>query len=370
MKILFAIVDGGGNIPPQLAVARALQARGVQVHGPRASRDSRTGGSRRLRVRTVRRRKAFRSDRPEVAGRHHDGLHPGGGGSTARPVRGGGRAAPRCRRRRRRHDPRRGNSRDRRLRPADGRFRALLLSRGSGPRGQPGRLDASAAWHRPACRRTPRPAPNRLRSCRSRPDARTPRYRHTGVAWQGVPSAAVPAPVPRILVSLSTCAFAGQRRMLQNILDAIAPLTRRGDGHGRAGHRRGGTAGAAQRDNARLARPRRGARHRVAGRRTRRPQHGDAGPVVRGAADRHARQSDDRPEARRRGARARRRGHAPAQTRQAETYSSGDGGRADGTLHYREAAGRLGEQIRQRDGAEVAADAIGEFVRKTQLVES
>ena len=30
---------------------------------------------------------------------------------------------------------------------------------------------------------------------------------------------------------------------------------------------------------------------------------------------------------------------------------------------YREAAGRLGEQIRQRDGADVAADAIGEFVR-------
>ena len=31
MKILFAIVDGGGNIPPQLAVARALAARGVEV---------------------------------------------------------------------------------------------------------------------------------------------------------------------------------------------------------------------------------------------------------------------------------------------------------------------------------------------------
>ena len=50
-----------------------------------------------------------------------------------------------------------------------------------------------------------------------------PPVRHTGVVWQGVPSAAVPAPIPRILVSLSTCAFAGQRRMLQNILDAIAP---------------------------------------------------------------------------------------------------------------------------------------------------
>ena len=37
---------------------------------------------------------------------------------------------------------------------------------------------------------------------------------------------------------------------------------------------------------------------------------------------------------------------------------------------YREAAGRLGTQIRRRNGAEVAADAIGDFVRKTQLVES
>ena len=32
MKILFAIVDGGGNIPPQLAVAKALAARGVEIH--------------------------------------------------------------------------------------------------------------------------------------------------------------------------------------------------------------------------------------------------------------------------------------------------------------------------------------------------
>ncbi len=51
-----------------------------------------------------------------------------------------------------------------------------------------------------------------------------PPVRHTGVAWQGVPTEAIAQPVPRILVSLSTCAFAGQRRMLQKILDAIAPL--------------------------------------------------------------------------------------------------------------------------------------------------
>jgi UDP:flavonoid glycosyltransferase YjiC (YdhE family) len=32
MKILWAIVDGGGNIPPQIAVARALQKRGADIH--------------------------------------------------------------------------------------------------------------------------------------------------------------------------------------------------------------------------------------------------------------------------------------------------------------------------------------------------
>ena len=41
MKILFAVVDGGGNIPPQLAVANALRARGAEVHfiGHRGVRD-------------------------------------------------------------------------------------------------------------------------------------------------------------------------------------------------------------------------------------------------------------------------------------------------------------------------------------------
>jgi UDP:flavonoid glycosyltransferase YjiC (YdhE family) len=51
-----------------------------------------------------------------------------------------------------------------------------------------------------------------------------PPVHHVGVAWQGIPKAAIPTPIPRVLVSLSTCAFAGQRGMLQNILDAIAPL--------------------------------------------------------------------------------------------------------------------------------------------------
>jgi UDP:flavonoid glycosyltransferase YjiC (YdhE family) len=37
---------------------------------------------------------------------------------------------------------------------------------------------------------------------------------------------------------------------------------------------------------------------------------------------------------------------------------------------YRSAAEQLGEQIRQRDGAEVAANAIIEYVRTSQFVES
>ena len=52
----------------------------------------------------------------------------------------------------------------------------------------------------------------------------TPPVRHVGVVWQGVPTASTALPVPRILVSLSSCAYAGQTRMLQNILDAIEPL--------------------------------------------------------------------------------------------------------------------------------------------------
>src|ERR1700737_4066601 len=32
MKTLFVIADAGGNVPPQLAVARALQNRGAQVY--------------------------------------------------------------------------------------------------------------------------------------------------------------------------------------------------------------------------------------------------------------------------------------------------------------------------------------------------
>ena len=97
MKILFAIVDGGGNIPPQLAVAKALAVRGVQIQ---------VLGHRGIRERVEAAGLAFESF---TQGRHfdptvqrslrsdHGRLHPGGGGSTARSLRGGGRAASRRR---------------------------------------------------------------------------------------------------------------------------------------------------------------------------------------------------------------------------------------------------------------------------------
>jgi hypothetical protein len=51
-----------------------------------------------------------------------------------------------------------------------------------------------------------------------------PPVRHVGVVWQGIPRPSTEQSVPQILVSLSTCAFAGQRRMLHSILDAIDGL--------------------------------------------------------------------------------------------------------------------------------------------------
>ena len=47
---------------------------------------------------------------------------------------------------------------------------------------------------------------------------------HTGVVWQGTPSRAVRRATPRVLISLSTCAFAGQRATLQRVLDAVGTL--------------------------------------------------------------------------------------------------------------------------------------------------
>jgi UDP:flavonoid glycosyltransferase YjiC (YdhE family) len=50
------------------------------------------------------------------------------------------------------------------------------------------------------------------------------RSRQVGVVWEGVPQPAVPAVPDRILVSLSTTAFPGQHQTLQKVLDGLSAL--------------------------------------------------------------------------------------------------------------------------------------------------
>lgn len=223
MKILFAIVDGGGNVPPQLAVARALRQRGAEVT---------VVGHRGIRERVEAAGLDFECF---SAGRHFDPTP-----QRSLPAimldftrTAADRALGRCvvdAARRLGADavvvdmilvaaiPEIERSglptvvfvhcfyqavRD----MAAGPVGWLLRSRG---------VDPLYAQHR-----------GLLQIVTSRADLdpapAAGNVAHTGVAWQGVPRPADPAPVPRVLVSLSTNAFAGQRRMLQNILDALAP---------------------------------------------------------------------------------------------------------------------------------------------------
>ena len=166
MKILFVIVDGGGNIPPQLAVARALQARGVEVH---------VLGHSGIRERVEAAGLAFE---PFTDGRHFD---PTIQRSLAAIMADFARVAA---------DRRLGQcvveaARRHRVdavvvdmilvggipeivdvRHPDGRLRALLLSSGSGHGRGSARLVSSAARHRSAWGRTAR------RRCRSSPPVR------------------------------------------------------------------------------------------------------------------------------------------------------------------------------------------------------
>lgn len=48
--------------------------------------------------------------------------------------------------------------------------------------------------------------------------------RHTGFVWQGRPVAARPRPTPRVLVSMSTTSFPGQREAIQHTVDGLADL--------------------------------------------------------------------------------------------------------------------------------------------------
>lgn len=164
MKVLLAIVDGGGNIPPQLAVARALQSRGVEIV---------VLGHRGIRERVEVAGLAFE---PFTGGKHFD---PTVQRSLPAIMTAFTRVAADRRlgqcvvEAARRHDVdavvvdmilTAGIPRDRRLRRADDRLRALLLSRRSGSRGEPGRMDASSSRNGSAGAGTPRALAGGLRS--------------------------------------------------------------------------------------------------------------------------------------------------------------------------------------------------------------
>ncbi|WP_123026975.1 glycosyltransferase [Mycolicibacterium stellerae] len=369
MRILFAIVDGGGNIPPQLAVARALRARGVEIL---------VLGHRGVRERVEAAGLAFE---PFTEGQHFD---PTVQRSLAAIMTAFTRVAA---------DRRLGHSvvQGARRHDVDAVVVDMILTAGIPEIVDSGiptivfvhcfyravqDLAASPVGWVLRLRGTDPLAPEHrglLQVVSARADLDPMRGRpavcHAGVVWQGVPKAAEQARVPRILVSLSTCAFAGQRRMLQNILDAIAPLPVEATV----------TVGPAI-DAAGLRVPQNAAMHAwldhddVLATASLMVGHGGHSTAMRalsfgvpqivmpanpmidqkgvGAALQHA------------GAGILLRKHAgPKRIRAAIQAVLND-------PDYREAAGRLGAQIRQRDGAEAAADAIGDFVSNTQRVES
>jgi UDP:flavonoid glycosyltransferase YjiC (YdhE family) len=224
MKILFVVFDGGGNIPPQLGVARALRERGADVHflgheGVRErvraagfSFDAFTIGTEFVPTRQrpllsmmgnvtrVAMDRRLGREALEVAHRHHADVVVIDVILTAGIYEVLAADIPtvvfvHCFYR---------GVQDLAASPMGW----LLRLQGTPPLG----LQRSGALHIVSA------------SADLDPVRGKPPVRHVGVVWQGVPQAATPTSVPRLLVSLSTCAFAGQRRLLQNILDAIDPL--------------------------------------------------------------------------------------------------------------------------------------------------
>lgn len=369
MKILFVMVDGGGNIPPQLAVAQTLKSRGAQVH---------VLGHRGIRERVEAAGLPFESF---SEGRHFD---PTIQRSLAAIMTAFTRVAA---------DRRLGHCvvEVARRHKVDAVVVDMILTAGiptvvgagiptavfvhcfyravqdlaGGPVGWMLRLrgiDPLAAEHR-----------GLLQVVTARADLdpmrAAPPVCHTGVVWQGVPSAAVPAPVPRILVSLSTCAFAGQRRMLQNILDAVAPLPVQtivtvGPGIDAAG----------------LRVPQNAAMHdwldhdEVLSTTSLVVGHGGHSTAMRALSfgvPQIVMPANPMIDQKGVGAALERVGagillskHArPKRIRAAVETVLGDS-------NYADAAGRLGTQIRKRNGADVGADAIEEFVRSRLFVDS
>jgi UDP:flavonoid glycosyltransferase YjiC (YdhE family) len=369
MKILFVMFDGGGNVPPQLAVARALRARRAQVHFL---------GHAGLRERVEAEGFSFE---PFALGRHFD---PTFARSLPAIMADFARVASDRRLGHAAIDAARRHGVDAVV--VDTVFIAgiaevvksgiptvafvhcfyrgvqdiaaspvgwLLRLRGIAPLG----IERQDVLQVVAARADLDPMRGEPTVC------------HTGVAWQGVPTAAVPASVPRILVSLSTCAFAGQRRMLQNILDAIEPLPVEATV----------TVGPSI-DASGLRVPQNATMHDwldhdeilptislVVG-------HGGHSTAMRALSfgvPLVVMPANPMIDQKRVGAALERAGagillpkHAGSKRIRAAI---------EGVLHdpaYRQSAARLGEKIRERDGAEVAADAIEEFVRRRTPVAS
>ncbi len=361
MKIVFAVVDGGGNIPPQLAVARALQARGVQIH---------VIGHRGIRDRVEAAGFAFE---PFSEGRHFD---PTARRSLPAIMADFTRVAS---------DRRLGRSvvAAARRHHADAVVVDMILAAGIGEivdaglstvvfvhcfyRAVQDLAAGPVGWWLRLRGVDPLLAEHRglLQVVAARADldpARgAPPVCHTGVAWQGVPSAAVPHPVPRVLVSLSTNAFAGQRRMLQNILDAVAPLPLEatvtvGPGIDAAGLRVPQNASIhAWLDHDQVL----ATTSLVVG-------HGGHSTSMRALSfgvPQIVMPANPMIDQKRVGA-ALEQIHAgmllPKHAKPQRIREATETVLQDRT--YREAANRLGEQIRQRDGADVAANTICEFV--------
>lgn len=362
MKILFVVVDGGGNIPPQLAVARALRERGADVHflGHRGVRERVHESGFSFDAFTIGTEFEPTRQRPLLSMM----------GSMARV------------------------SMDRRLgrealevahrHHADVVIIDVLLTAGIYEvvaadiptvvfahffyRGVQDLAASPIGWLL-RLRRTPPlglPRCGALHIVSARADLDpvqgTPSVRHVGVVWQGIPKAATPMPVPRLLVSLSTCAFAGQRRLLQNILDAIEPLPVQATV----------TVGPAI-DASALRVPANSSMHswldhdEVLATASLVVGHGGHSttmralsfgvPVVVLPANPLIDQKRVGAVLEKAGAGVLLGKHASVRRIRAA---------ASEVLHnpgYREAAARIGESIRQRDGAEVAADAISQFTK-------
>jgi len=369
MKVLFAMVDGGGNIPPQLAVARALQARGIEVH---------VLGHRGIRGRVEASGLPFESF---TDGKHFDP-------TIQRPLLATMASFAQVA-----ADQRLGRcavDAAHRLR-VDAVVVDLILAAAipevarSGIstvvfvhcfyRGFQNMAAGPLGWFLRSRGIDPFAAENGglLQIVTARDDLdprrRAPPVRHTGVVWQGVPTAATPAPVPRLLVSLSTNAFAGQRKMLQNILDAVGPLPVQatvtiGPGIDADGLRVPANASLHEwLDHDEVL----ATASLVVG-------HGGHSTAMRALSfgvPQIVMPANPMIDQKIVGAALEKAGAGLLLTKHARPQRIRSAIQA--VLRdeaYRCAAQRLGEQIRQRDGAEVAADAIIEYVRTSHLVES